>query len=250
MNYIVAIPARFASTRLPGKPLRLLGGKPIICHVVDRAFESGASQVVVATDQQGIADAVAGMNVTVRMTRTDHTSGTDRLAECAQQLAWPDDAIIVNLQGDEPFAPSSSIRLLAATLHSNNSPMATLACKLTGAADFFNPNCVKVIRDSSGKALYFSRAPIPWDREQFIYDRMHVHDFALRHIGLYAYRAGFLKTFAALPIGRLEQIECLEQLRVIEAGYSIAVATTEDEFPHGIDTEQDLIAAEKYIKSL
>lgn len=244
-DFIVAIPARYAASRLPGKPLRLIAGEPMVVHVARRAIAAGASQVVVATDDQRIADAVAGYPVTVCMTRIDHPSGTDRLAECGEQLNWPDQQIIVNLQGDEPFAPAAGIRAVAEVLGNSDAPMATLATEITDTETYFDTNAVKVVRSSSGNALYFSRAAMPWQRDRFAVDRVNApHAGALRHIGIYAYRAGFLKTFTQLPMGQLEQLEALEQLRVLEAGYQIAVGITPEAFPPGVDTEADLLRAE------
>ena len=248
-EFIVAIPARFAASRLPGKPLRLLGGEPIVRHVVRRALAAGASQVVLATDDPRIAEAVAGLDVRICMTRSDHPSGTDRLAECAQQCGWPDEALVVNLQGDEPFAPVAALRAVAATLAASDAPMATLAAPITDTATLFDPNAVKVVVDATGHALYFSRAPIPWHRDRYAQDRVTEPAApCLRHIGMYAYRAAFLRVFQSLPPGRLEQLEALEQLRVLEAGHRIAVALTPAAFPPGIDTEDDLLRAEAALR--
>jgi 3-deoxy-manno-octulosonate cytidylyltransferase (CMP-KDO synthetase) len=241
-EFIVAIPARHDATRLPGKPLRLIAGEPMVVHVARRALAAGASQVVLATDDQRIADAVRGQPLTVCMTRREHPSGTDRLAECARQLGWPDDLIVVNLQGDEPFAPPEGIRAVAAALAGGGADMATLAIGIEDAATLFDPNAVKVVRDARGFALYFSRAPMPWQRERFARDQVGALEAGafLRHIGIYAYRAGFLSTFTQLPPGRLEALEGLEQLRVLEAGHRIAVAVSPVPFPPGVDTEADL----------
>jgi 3-deoxy-manno-octulosonate cytidylyltransferase (CMP-KDO synthetase) len=248
-DFIVAVPARFAASRLPGKPLRLLGGEPIVRHVVRRAMAAGAAQVVLATDDARIAAAVDGLDVRVCMTRSDHPSGTDRLAECAHQCGWPDDALVVNLQGDEPFAPVAALQAVAASLAASAAPMATLAAPITDTATLFDPNAVKVVVDASGHALYFSRAPIPWHRDRYATDRTSPPDEpCLRHIGLYAYRAGFLRVFQSLPAGRLEQREALEQLRVLEAGHRIAVALSPTAFPQGIDTEDDLLRAEAALR--
>jgi 3-deoxy-manno-octulosonate cytidylyltransferase (CMP-KDO synthetase) len=245
-NFIVAIPARYAASRLPGKPLRLIAGEPMVVHVARRAIAAGASEVVLATDDERIADAVKNYPVTVCMTRAEHASGTDRLAECAEQLKWPDRQIIVNLQGDEPFAPAAGIRAVAEVLEKSAAPMATLAARISDAETYFDYNAVKVVLASNGNALYFSRAPMPWQRDFFANDRVSApQPGALRHIGIYAYRAGFLKTFTQLPAGQLEQLEALEQLRVLEAGYQIAVAVTPEAFPPGVDTEADLARAEQ-----
>ena len=245
-NFIVAIPARYASLRLPGKPLRLIAGEPMVVHVARRAIAAGASQVVLATDDERIADAVKNYPVTVCMTRTDHPSGTDRLAECAEQLQWSDQQIIVNLQGDEPFAPADGIRAVAEALEKSDAPVATLATEIIDTETYFDSNAVKVVRADNGNALYFSRAPMPWQRDRFANDRVSAPQAgALRHIGIYAYRAGFLKTFTQLPMGQLEQLEALEQLRVLEAGYQIAVGITPEGVPPGVDTEADLARAEQ-----
>ncbi|HEX5756223.1 MAG TPA: 3-deoxy-manno-octulosonate cytidylyltransferase [Arenimonas sp.] len=250
LDFVVAIPARLAATRLPGKPLRLIGDRPMIMHVVERALAAGAREVVVATDDAQVAAAVTADRVQVCMTRTDHRSGTDRLAECAAQLGWPDDRIIVNLQGDEPFAPPEGIRAVAELLQRSGSEMATLVEPVTELEPVFDPNAVKVVCDAHGQALYFSRAPIPWDRDRFARERLGKAEGWLRHIGIYAYRAGFLRRFAAMPPGRLEQLESLEQLRVLEAGCRIAVMPTPAPFPPGVDTEPDLERAQHIFASL
>jgi 3-deoxy-manno-octulosonate cytidylyltransferase (CMP-KDO synthetase) len=248
-DFIVAIPARYAASRLPGKPLRLIGGEPMIVHVARRALEAGAKQVVVATDDERIADAVKAYPLTVCMTRAEHPSGTDRLAECAVQLGWDDEQIIVNLQGDEPFAPPEGIRAVAQTLADAGTEMATLATSFTDCETLFDTNAVKVVRDANGLALYFSRAPIPWQRDRFARDRTsELSTGALRHIGIYAYRARFLRRFTSLSPGLLERSESLEQLRVLEAGYRIAVGLTPVPFPTGVDTEADLARAEARLK--
>jgi len=249
-DFIVAIPARYAASRLPGKPLRLIGSDPMIVHVARRALEAGAKQVVVATDDQRIAEAVKAYPLTVCMTRAEHPSGTDRLAECAVRLGWDDAQIIVNLQGDEPFVPPEGIRAVAQTLADAGTEMATLATSFTDCETLFDPNAVKVVRDANGLALYFSRAPIPWQRDRFARDRTtELTTGALRHIGIYAYRAGFLRRFTTLSPGLLERSESLEQLRVLEAGYRIAVGLTPVPFPAGVDTEADLARAETQLKS-
>lgn len=242
IDFIVVIPARYASTRLPGKPLRMIGDQPMIVHVAQRALAAGAKQVVIATDDSRIADAVRIEGVHVCLTSPDHQSGTDRLAECARLLQWPDDEIIVNLQGDEPFAPAAGIQQVATVLAQSVCEMATLACALQSNEQFINPNVVKVVRSAQGRALYFSRAPIPCLRE----DILHGFKMAYRHIGIYAYTAGFLKQFSELPISPLERYESLEQLRVLENGFSIAVELAKSEFPSGVDTPEDLAHANIY----
>lgn len=257
MDFIVAIPARHDASRLPGKPLRLLDGEPLILHVARRALASGARQVWVAADDARIIDALADSGVRTVLTASTHASGTDRLAECAAIAGWPDDTVVVNLQGDEPFAPAAGIRAVAARLLTANSVMATLATPIVEAEMLFDPHTVKIVRDSSGHALYFSRAPIPWPRDAGSEmarpserERMPATGEWLRHIGIYAYRAGFLGRFAAMPPGRLEQIESLEQLRALEAGVRIAVELTPEPFPPGVDTLEDLVRAQAHLAAL
>jgi 3-deoxy-manno-octulosonate cytidylyltransferase (CMP-KDO synthetase) len=249
-GFVVAIPARHGSTRLPGKPLLPIGGEPMIVHVVRRARAAGADAVAVATDDARIASALVPVGVEVVMTRGDHVSGSDRLAECAARLGWPDDTVVVNLQGDEPFAPASGIRAVAEALVEGDCEMATLATPITSAADLFDPDCVKLVRDGAGRALYFSRAPLPWARDAFAGDRALLPGGVpfLRHIGIYAYRAGFLRRFAALAPTPLERAEALEQLRALDHGYPIAVRLAPDPFPPGIDTREDLDRAERMLR--
>ena len=238
-----------ASTRLAGKPLALIGGVPMIVHVARRALDAGAVDVLVATDDARIADALDGSGVRVAMTRADHASGSDRLAECAEASGWADDSIIVNLQGDEPLAPASGIRAVAAALAEGSTPMATLATPIRTIEELFDPNCVKVVRDAAGNALYFSRAPVPWPRDAFAKGRTSLPADVpfMRHIGIYAYRAGFLRRFAKLPRTRLERIEALEQLRALEHGFAIAVREAPEPFPPGVDTAEDLARVERIL---
>jgi len=247
--FVVAIPARFASTRLPGKPLRLLAGEPMILHVARRALAAGAAEVVIATDDERIATALEGQPVTVCRTRADHASGSDRLAECAERLGWTDECIVVNLQGDEPLAPPSGIRAVADALAASGAPMATLATPIADAEELFDPNCVKVVCDAQGHALYFSRAPLPWARDAFAASREVLPAAApfLRHIGIYAYRAGFLRGFADMPRTPLETAESLEQLRALEHGARIAVRLAPEPFPAGVDTAADLARVEAWL---
>jgi 3-deoxy-manno-octulosonate cytidylyltransferase (CMP-KDO synthetase) len=211
-DFVVAIPARYAATRLPGKPLQLLAGEPLVLHVARRALAAGAREVWVAADDERIAAALDGCGVRVAMTSTAHASGTDRLAECARIAGWSDETVVVNLQGDEPFAPAAGIRAVAALMHGGTAEMATLAAPVTDVETLLDPNAVKLVRAGNGHALYFSRAPIPWPRDAFARDRSRMPDEGewLRHIGIYGYRVGFLQRFASLPPGRLEQIESLE----------------------------------------
>ncbi|MBV6848875.1 MULTISPECIES: 3-deoxy-manno-octulosonate cytidylyltransferase [Xanthomonas] len=251
-DFVVAIPARYASTRLPGKPLQRIGDRPMIQHVAERALLAGAREVWVATDDARIAAAIEHLpGVHVAMTGAAHLSGTDRLAECARIAGWDDQTCVVNLQGDEPFAPAAGIRAVADLLQHSGAQMATLAAPVDSAHDLFDPNVVKLVRTAGGDALYFSRAPIPWHRDSFASQRDSVPAEGqwLRHIGIYAYRAGFLQRFAAMPPGMLERIESLEQLRVMEAGYRIAVAVTPEPFPPGIDTPDDLVRAQVRVAS-
>ena len=248
-DFVVAIPARYAASRLPGKPLRLLAGEPLVLHVARRALAAGAREVWVAADDARIADALVGSGVRIAMTSSEHASGTDRLAECADLAGWNDDTVVVNLQGDEPFAPTSGIRAVADLLVSSGAQMATLAASIVDVEQLFDPNAVKLVRAGNGDALYFSRAPIPWPRDAFSRRREAMPDGGhwWRHIGIYAYRAGFLRRFARMPPGQVEQIESLEQLRVLEAGFRIAVAATPEPFPPGVDTTEDLARAEAWI---
>ena len=250
-EFVVAIPARYASTRLPGKPLALIAGEPMVLHVARRALAAGAREVWVATDDARIAQAVAGLpGIHVAMTDPAHASGTDRLAECARRAGWADDVIVVNLQGDEPFAPAAGIQAVAKILADSGAPMSTLATLVEDAPTLFDPNVVKLVRTAQGDALYFSRAPIPWHRDGFATSRDVLPAGQwLRHIGIYGYRAGFLQQFAAMPLGNLEQIESLEQLRVLEAGFRIAVALSPAPFPPGIDTPEDLHRAEAQVRA-
>ena len=251
-DFVVAIPARHASTRLPGKPLLPIGGVPMVLRVAQRALEAGATAVWVATDDARIADAVrAAEGVQVAMTASNHASGTDRLAECARIAGWDADTIVVNLQGDEPFAPAAGIRTVARVLADGSAPMSTLATVIEHAAELFDPNVVKLVRNARGEAMYFSRAPIAWHRDGFAQSRAVLPEGQwLRHIGIYGYRAGFLQQVAAMPPGTLERMESLEQLRVLEAGHAISVALTPEPFPPGIDTAEDLERAERFVQGL
>jgi 3-deoxy-manno-octulosonate cytidylyltransferase (CMP-KDO synthetase) len=248
--FVVVVPARFGSTRLPGKPLLKIGGESMIRRVAARAGQAGAAQVVVATDDERVAHELRGCgDILVCMTREDHASGSDRIAETVDRFGWPEDTIVVNLQGDEPFAPAAGIRAVVATLAGDDAPMATLATPIEHAEEFFDPNIVKVVRGVNGRALYFTRSPAPWPRDAFAASREALPPAVpfLRHIGIYAYRAGFLRRMAALPRTPLEQAESLEQLRVLEHGYAIAVRPTPEPFPPGIDTPEDLARAERWL---
>jgi 3-deoxy-manno-octulosonate cytidylyltransferase (CMP-KDO synthetase) len=248
--FVVVVPARFGSTRLPGKPLLKISGESMIRRVAARAGQAGAAQVVVATDDERVTRELRGCgDILVCMTRPDHASGSDRIAETAAHFGWPDDTVVVNLQGDEPFAPAAGIRAVVATLASDDAPMATLATPIAHADELFDPNIVKVVRGQNGRALYFTRAPSPWARDAFAGNRdvLPPNVPFLRHIGIYAYRAGFLRRLAALPRTPLEQAESLEQLRALEHGYAISVRPTPEPFPPGIDTPEDLARAERWL---
>ena len=245
-DFVVAIPARYAASRLPGKPLRLIGGDPMVLHVARRALAAGAREVWVATDDARIAEALNGSGVQVAMTSADHQSGTDRLAECARIAGWADDTILVNLQGDEPFAPADGIACVARTVGDSGAGIATLAAPIDDIEILLDPNAVKVVLAANGDALYFSRAPVPWPRDAFARDRTAMPQGRwLRHIGIYGYRVSALRAFAALSPGTLERTESLEQLRALEAGWRIAVALAPSPFPPGVDTPEDLARAER-----
>jgi 3-deoxy-manno-octulosonate cytidylyltransferase (CMP-KDO synthetase) len=241
MTFTVIIPARLASTRLPNKPLADLGGKPMVVRVAERAAASGAARIVVATDHADILAACEAHGVEACMTRADHPSGTDRIAEVARTLGLALDAVIVNLQGDEPLIDPALLGACASRIGADV-PMATCAHPLADIEDAFNPNVVKVVLDRLGRALYFSRATIPWHRDGFATTRASLPAgyVPLRHIGLYAYSNAFLQDYPQLAPSPLEQIEALEQLRVLWHGIPIAVHVT-DAAPHaGVDTPEDL----------
>ncbi len=258
MSFIVVIPARFESSRLPGKVLADINGKPMIEWVVEKAKLSGAKQVIVATDNDEVAKVVKGFGAEVCKTRADHQSGTERLAEVMELYNFADDEVIVNVQGDEPFIPPENIAQVANNLISQNSQlqqarMATLSIKISSVEEAFNPNAVKVLCDKNGYALYFSRATIPYDRNRFL-NKENVSDIGdcyLRHVGIYAYRAGFIKDYVNWPASELEHIEALEQLRVLWHGEKIHVAVANSHVPvEGVDTPEDLLKAISYAKSL
>ena len=241
MNFTVIIPARLASSRLPNKPLADLGGKPMVVRVAERAAESGASRIIVATDHADIAAACAAHGVEVCMTRADHPSGTDRIAEVARALNLAPDEVVVNLQGDEPLIDPALLAACASRI-SVDVPMATCAHPIGEAADVFNPNVVKVVLDKAGRALYFSRAAIPWHRDGFAQSQatLPAGYAPLRHIGLYAYSNDFLQRYPGLEPAPLEAVEALEQLRVLWHGYPIAVHITDAAPAAGVDTPEDL----------
>jgi 3-deoxy-manno-octulosonate cytidylyltransferase (CMP-KDO synthetase) len=243
----VVIPARYASTRLPGKPLLPLAGKPMIVHVAERALEAGAEEVIVATDDARIHDALANLPLRVEMTGAQHASGTERIAEVAARLGWADDAVVVNLQGDEPLIDPQLLRAAAAALAGQSrAEVATLCVPIREREEIFNPNAVKVVLDADGYALYFSRAPVPWDRARFVEG-----EFAPaarvwhRHIGLYAYTTGFLRRYVNWEASLLESVEALEQLRILWHGAAMRVLAVESAPPAGVDTVEDAVRAEK-----
>ena len=248
MDFKIVIPARYASSRLPKKPLLDIAGKPMVVHVVEQALLSGAQTVVVATDHEEIAQVVRQYGYQAAMTREDHTSGTDRIAEVAQQLGWDDQAIVVNVQGDEPLISPHLIQEVALNLSQHVEASIATACHpIHDKAVMLNPNIVKVVMDSEGHALYFSRAAIPYARDAFALNQdipraMPVY----RHIGIYAYRAAFLKAYADLQPAAIEKFEALEQLRALWHGYKISVAVTQHAPAVGVDTHADL----EYVRSI
>lgn len=243
MSFKVVIPARYASARLPGKPLLDIAGKPMVVRVAEQAAKSGASEIVIATDFEKILQVAQDFGIKAVMTRLDHASGTDRIAEAAQKLGWADDEIVVNVQGDEPLIKPSLINEVAQHLaNSQDAVMATACHAIHDEASMINPNIVKVVIDVNGNSLYFSRAPIPYPRDDAHKANIQAH----RHIGIYAYRVGFLKKYAQLSVTELEKIESLEQLRVLHHGYKIGVTITQNAPASGVDTQADL----DYVRSL
>jgi len=243
MNFTVIIPARYDSSRFPGKPLVEIKGKPMVQHVYERALESGASRVIVATDDARIAKAVVDFGGNYCMTGSHHESGTERLAEVVDVEGMLAHELVVNVQGDEPFIPAVNIQQVAENLHLHKeAEMATLAVKIVDVEEAFNPNAVKVVVDKLGYAMYFSRATIPYDRARFLDADCidEIGDYYLRHIGIYAYRAGFIKQYVNMAPSGLEQIESLEQLRVLWHGEKIHVDVAREAPPVGIDTPEDL----------
>ncbi len=237
----VVIPARLESTRLPGKVLLDVGGRPLLGHVIERARESGAGEVWVATDSPEVLAVAQRCGVRAGLTRADHPSGSDRIRELADAQGWPDDTVLVNLQGDEPFLPAALIDAVAGRLAADAEiDWATLATPISRASEYFDPNAVKVVRDAAGLALYFSRAPIPWDRNRGPQRELPATMPAFRHIGLYAYRLGALRRYCAAEQADIERTECLEQLRALTLGMRIAVEISEKAPPLGVDTPEDL----------
>lgn len=246
-QFVVVIPARYGSTRLPGKALLALNGKPMIQHVYERGCESSASEVVIATDDERIAEAAEAFGATVCMTRDTHESGTERIAEVADLLDWDDDKVAVNLQGDEPAMPAALIDQCAALLGDEEADIATLASPFLTHEDFTSPNCVKVIRDEHDHAIYFSRAAIPYAREAGMQET--AAGIALHHHGIYAYRCGVLRRFVAAGASPLEVCEQLEQLRALSLGMTIVVGVPERRPGIGVDTAADLERATRELES-
>ncbi len=243
MRFKVIIPARFESKRLPGKVLLDIAGKPMVRHVYERALESGAEEVYIATDSDRVAGACAGFGARVCMTSPDHHTGTDRIAEVARLLGEPEGRVIVNVQGDEPLLPATLIRQVAANLGSRPEvEIATLCKRIATREELFDPHVVKVVLDSGGFALLFSRAPIPWHRDEFMEDNpaLPADSMHFRHIGLYAYRVGYLNYYSSHSPCPLELAESLEQLRALHSGHRIHVAEALEDPGGGVDTPADL----------
>ena len=250
MKFKVVIPARYASTRLPAKPLLDLGGKPMVARVAERALLSGADEVWVATDHAEVLAAAELHGLSVLLTRADHPSGTDRLAEVVEQRGWDDETIVVNVQGDEPLIDPALIAQTARQLAESGADIATVAHPIDDAADFFNPNIVKVVCSAAGDALYFSRAPIPYARDHFAREAggetLPAGMPAYRHVGLYAYRVSFLRAYAQLAPSPVEGFEALEQLRALWHGFRISVAIADHLPAAGVDTPEDAERVQKW----
>ena len=250
MKFKVVIPARYASTRLPGKPLLDLGGKPMVARVAERALLSGADEIWVATDHADVLAAAELHGLSVLLTRADHPSGTDRLAEVVEARGWDDETIVVNVQGDEPLIDPALIAQTARQLAESGADIATVAHPIDDAADFFNPNIVKVVCSAAGDALYFSRAPIPYARDHFAREAggetLPAGMPAYRHVGLYAYRVSFLRAYAKLAPSPVEGFEALEQLRALWHGFRISVAIADHLPAAGVDTPEDAERVQKW----
>lgn len=249
-SFRIVIPARYGASRLPGKPLVDLGGRTLIARVWEQAVASGAAEVVVATDDERILSHCRDIGADAALTAPDHQSGTDRIAEVARTRGWPADGVVVNLQGDEPCMPAALVRQVAdALLQADALDMATAATPITDGKALFDPHVVKVVTAADGTALYFSRAPIPWHRDEFLRSRSHLPRgmIFLRHIGLYAYRVGFLEHFVAWPPAPLETAESLEQLRVLWHGGRIGVVLAGEAPGPGVDTADDVSAVLEWL---
>ncbi len=248
MNFTVIIPSRYQSSRLPGKPLIDLAGCSMIERVWIQATKSGANKIIIATDDRRIEDACSGFNANVCLTSSLHQSGTDRLAEVIEKMCIPEDEIIINVQGDEPLIPVENIVQVATLLEKDpDAFMATLSTPITSIDEFKDPNVVKVVADNINNALYFSRSAIPFDRDNTQKSERRITSVYQRHIGLYGYRAGFLKTFSNWEPSDLEQLEKLEQLRVLSHGYKIKIEQAKIAPPAGIDTHEDVARVEKLL---
>lgn len=252
LRFKVVIPARFASTRLPGKPLLNIAGKPMIAHVCEKALQAGAQEVVVATDDDRILQTVTSLGIRAVMTRLDHQSGTERIAEVAELCGWSGSEIIVNVQGDEPLIPPEIIQELAAVLAGQQQAgIATMAAEISDVEEIFNPNAVKVVLNKDGYALYFSRAPIPWDRDGFVQENKQGSGKMpyYRHIGMYAYTVDFLKRYCQWESSVLETVESLEQLRILWQSEAIKVKVVDKAPAAGVDTAVDLLRVERLMAS-
>ncbi len=252
-DYKIVIPARYGSSRLPGKPLIDLAGKPMVQHVFERAVATGVTDIVIATDDQRIFDVASDFGAQVLMTSLDHENGTERICEVAREMNWQDSDVIVNLQGDEPLIPRSLIELTAQGLLKNPSAgMSSLCAAITSDKDAFDPNVVKAVLDNSGFALYFSRAPIPWDRELYKsgLEKMTKQSAVYRHIGMYGYRVSFLKEYEKMQMTALEQVECLEQLRALSYGIKIHMSVIDQPPGHGVDTQEDAKRVAQLLKAM
>ena len=253
MGFVVVIPARHDSRRLPGKPLIVIAGKPMIQHVYERAVASGADDIVIATDDERVYKCAEDFGAHVCMTSVEHPSGSDRIAEVVDLMSYDDQQVIVNLQGDEPMMPAALICQVADDLvRHDDASIATLCEQIESAADLFDPHIVKVVMNQSGYALYFSRATIPWDRDAFAESQDDLPENAdhYRHVGIYAYRAGFVREYVKWPTCHLERMEALEQLRAMWYGHRIHVTIAQEPPGHGVDTRKDLERVEVLLRNL
>jgi 3-deoxy-manno-octulosonate cytidylyltransferase (CMP-KDO synthetase) len=250
-DVVICIPARFQSTRLPGKPLVEIAGKPLIIWALESASQIAAKQIIVATDNLGIKELVESSGYQAIMTSSEHPTGTDRLAEVAEKMEWSDDTIVVNYQGDEPKTPKANIYQLIDALKNNpQAAIATLYQSINSYQDLINPNNVKLVTDKNDWALYFSRSAIPYSRNAFKNKQLDKNVHYKHHVGLYAYRAKFLKDFSQLAPAELEKIESLEQLRALSNGYKIIAKKANQTMPHGIDTAEGILKFEKSLNPM